>query len=233
LLAGKPIAFASNINIKKIVNDIAFCVGLVDKHVWFLYSLFFIQIMAFIIYRYKTLAKIFIIATVLIGIYCQFFASELIISSIFYYFSFFMFGQFDIFSKLKKIGKLKLISLVGGFLLIELLYLWNIDFLISLDIVFTIIKMTFGYFGIIGFVALVTLIFISKENIISYIGKNSFYIYLLHQPFIVSVSVAVSYSFFHNAFVSILISVICGTFIPLLYVHLKMKMKGLNNEKHS
>lgn len=169
--------------IGKAIFQILTLEGHIDKHLWFLYSLFIVFILTFI---FASFFKSPIGLLTMIAIYCLpiFLSMPELAERICKMMLFFQIGRFTTF--IDKYGQKKYF-LPTAFIFGTLLTIQRFDLLNQIRLLDNIFNI---FIGISGTLAMFCLSLIITENvagrIISKVGDYSFIIYLLHQPFIVS-----------------------------------------------
>lgn len=211
-------AFAENtqFSMKNILKDIILCDGTVDKHLWYIYLLFFISIASYIIDKSVVIKWILVALCAIIG--PSLFSKNLpTICNLPYYLPFFFLGKLDLYDLIKKISRKFRFVFFIAYIVGGIIYACNIQNLKKLGLGLAYIKYIAGYIGIVFF--FVILSFIEKKEIskwFCYLGEKSFVIYLLHQPIIVSGTALLSYKLMHSPIVSIIISTFVGVVTPVL-----------------
>ena len=206
----------SLINIKTFLFDIFLCNGTIDKHMWFIYVLFFIQLFAFLFDKKKWMLIATNFISIFLGIFLQTINHNQIVWSVIYYWFFFCLGRINIYEMLLKIK----ISIRGVITLLyfgfSIIYVFKVQVIEYKGFIFYLIKMGMGLYGIVAILSVISFFNFNNFSILKYIGQNSFVIYLFHQPFIVSVGVMIIYIFTHSSFLSIAIGTVFGVFVPVL-----------------
>ena len=203
-------------SMKNILKDIILCNGTVDKHLWYIYLLFFISIASYIIDQ-SVVIKWFLVAL------CAMIGPLLLsknlptICNLPYYLPFFFLGKLDLYSSIKKISEKFRFGFFIAYIIGGAIYACNIQSLKNFGLGLAYIKYIAGYIGIVFFLVIIS--FIEKKEISKWfccLGEKSFVIYLLHQPIIVSGTALLSYKLIHNPIVSITISTFVGVVTPVL-----------------
>ena len=220
-----------SVNLADLFRGLVFPEWNVDKHLWFIYQLFWIFVIRAFVNHYlrdENIRKLVDCCTVLIAliIYVLQIRPIYTISSVLRYLVFFMMGEYSICKKAKKSHLVlfvifEIIYAVQYFNKCEILYLEN----------FT--RLCVGYTSIALFMLLRSCIYPAvkkKSKTIVYLGVNSFWIYLVHQPFAVSGAVFVLSKVLikeggSNSYQAIIIIVV-ATIIGVVTGCIAIKIKG-------
>ncbi len=201
------------------------------QHIWYLYSLFMLSVFAFLCIKgFKSKYKyIVFIGTFLFWLFFRFnsdyhFIWKTALRGVW-------FGAGILFGiKKTATAKEKLIAVLS-MIIIYVLYrqLWIIDIPITL---FKIIELFVIYAIVIACVMLSQALEQAGDRIIKWLGKNSFYIYLFHQPFFGSGLGVVLYSILKLPIpLCVVVSVICCLLIPILIERVIKGVKTKYNAK--
>lgn len=217
----KVIASKNNIilpnKLKDVISDFILCKGIVDKHIWFIYVLFFIFIISFILREKNKKYNYIIVIIFLVLSITNLFDSNKVIWKILYYYLFFFMGKIDLYKKLKKNSK-NIFYIIFLLFIFEFIYIIFINQLKKYIFILKILKFIIAITSIDFYILLS--INLKKYNrlykIFGYFGKRSFEIYLLHQPFIVSGGVNILYTILGNVMLSIILGFIIGLFLPII-----------------
>lgn len=220
-LAAKSSGYSHHSLFQFIISTITYT-NVVDDHLWFIYVMFFIYIIAFnmnklYIEKYKIKndkLRIFMYLFVLYELTYWLKFPELIFKIIRYGFLFYIGCNFNKFIAEKKYNDfiITIIFLVS-FTIYAYIKLYDNDIYIICLIIpiieilgsYLIIKLSYVYLRVSKF-----------KTTLSFLGKNSYPIYLLHQPFIVNGLLFLLLSFKFSYFYTIIISTIFGCIIPLM-----------------
>lgn len=205
--------------IKESLIQIMTCNGNVDKHLWFLFALFFVFLIN-IVFSKKNNKKELLFSALIIWILVQSIGNNdyipFIVEQILKGFLYFMIGR-NSNNMLDKAMKCKFLGVISIIIFIFLTYMINAS-LISSSFLRTIIYIAIANLGI--YMVLLLSKSIEKNKKISIIferlSKYSFQIYLFHQPFIVSgiMGLAVKYTKL-KLIITIPIVVIIGIITPI------------------
>ena len=181
-----------SVNLADLFRGLVFPEWNVDKHLWFIYQLFWIFVIRALINHYlrnENIRKLVDCCTVLIAfiIYVLQISPIYTISSVLRYLVFFMMGEYSICNKAKK-------SHLVLFVIFEIVY--AVQYFNKCEILYleNFIRLCVGYTSIALFMFLRSCIYPAvkkKSKTIVYLRVNSFWIYLVHQPFAVSGTVFV------------------------------------------
>lgn len=211
-------------NVLDILKDVIICEGALDKHMWYIYLLFFISIIVYGINHNKRIKQILILVSVIIGPIL--FSMDLLpIYNLLYYLPIFFLGKVDINSYVKKMPSKKKAILVVGYLFFVIFYLKNIQWLKGFGYGLAYIKYIAGYVGILIFFVCLNVISKYFHTILQYIGQRSFIIYLFHQPIVVSGTALVSYKLLHSPIASMIMSTFAGIIAPIILEIVYRKVK--------
>lgn len=207
------------------LKDIVFCEGALDKHLWYIYLLFFISMVAYCIDNKKWI-KCILILVCTVGGPILFQKNLLPIYNLPYYLPIFFLGKVDINSIINKMSNRTRVSFSIGYLAFEAFYLCNIQWLKGLGYGLAYIKYIAGYLGIAFFFICMNGVRIKHVNsVLQYMGQRSFVIYLFHQPIVVSGTALVSYKLLHSPIASLIISTFAGIIVPILLELVYRKVK--------
>ncbi len=221
-------SFVENVqySVKNMVKDIIICEGSIDKHLWYIYLLFFISITSYLIDKSVIIKWILVALCIIIG--PVLFSQNLpTICNLPYYLPFFFLGKIDIYNLTKKINREIRIAVFLAYIIGGFIYAFNIQNFKKLGLGLAYVKYVAGYIGIIFFfIILISIKKIKMSNYFCYLGEKSFIIYLLHQPIIVSGTALLSYKIIHSAIVSITISTFAGVVTPILLEKVYRKVRS-------
>lgn len=199
-----------------ILKDILLCEGYVDKHLWYIYLLFFLSVFAFFLKQYNGINKFVIVLCLVFGPIIYSYEKLPVIFHIVYYYPFFLLGKFNLYDWIKTINIRIRITYIILYILFSLFYAYKIQVFKTFGVGLAYIKYIGGFAGIIF-----TVILLGKEDdgffskILRYLGNNSYVIYLLHQPFIVSGTALFVYTVTRIPLIATIIAMICGIVLPL------------------
>lgn len=223
--------YVVNFSFSEIIVDLVFCLEKLDKHIWFMYILFFVTIITLIIVKFKfnnyMISMVFII---LWFIYNAFIGdtNDTIAKILYYYLFFNMYKLRKNTDKLLERKKL----IISIFVILEFLYIYGIDFWNNNLTLLRFLRLIIAIISIYIFLFIGNYIYL-KGNLLKgkliFIGKNSFVIYLWHQPFIVSGVTNILYILRVPVLIALIISSILGIIIPLIIKGLYEKIKLLMN----
>lgn len=208
-----------------VIRDIIFCEGALDKHLWYIYLLFFISVVAYLIDKKVVLQSVLVVCA-LVG--PVLFSKNLLpIYNLTYYLPIFFLGKVDVNSFINKMSKMAKCAFVVGYLCFEAIYLSNIQWFKGLGYGLAYIKYIAGYFGIFFFFICISMMKNKYfDSILQYMGRRSFPVYLFHQPIVVSGTALVSYKLFHSPIASVVISTLAGIITPIVIEIIYRKAKG-------
>lgn len=212
------------------------CYNNIDKHIWFLYVLFWIQIIFFHLKGFPNGIKrnsLFILCTLLLGFLHKFFEVPTILGRIINYSFFFLCGGLLRRYEIKFANKKKVCKCIYAFsLILSIIYvLIPTHFILKSSIAY------FLYFlfekGTGALISMGLILFFKKTNVnqnirlIEVCSENSYGIYLFHQPFITSGTATVILYGFNNPYLACIAATITGIIFPIVIVKLFRKSKLL------
>lgn len=201
------------------LRDIVFCQGQLDKHLWFIYVLFFVSIIVVVIKKIKLSATVLTLSSLILIILLKIRIPDIdegsfrILYFIIYYLFFYCLGKSGFF--VSKNSKKILIPTTAIFVLLEAILILNFFFVKKSGYFIDVLKLVIGVVSSLSLVAFFSISRNKKMKILELIGLKSFSIYLIHQPFVVSGSVAILLKIGLPVLAVMFISTLIGVTVPL------------------
>lgn len=211
-------------SLSKTIFEILTHQGHIDKHLWFVYALFFIFLINILLIRtMKNPAMLFVMF--LLSILGPSLNHYVILSSIAKYMFYFCLARFYLNSEMIR----KIYMRINSISLLTIFLVMNLGCTVcklQLDLENTVIKLSLRLWtqliAVLGIAIVCRLANLIKDSgktgkVLSIFGNHSFDIYLMHAPFLVSglVGILLRYSPMPK-FIICLIAFVCGLLLPVL-----------------
>lgn len=236
VLPGVAEKIIGKISLKGVINAVLFCENNICEHLWFIYVLFLVQIIAFVLYSHcmrgkKTLICLYSVSLLVAYVNGSIFRFPGVFVRVPQYLFYFIIGPY--LWKNKDKSWMKALGIVWGgevlFSLVStdaLLILGNTGSIFNnrlYSYVFSRINELILNIG--GFSALYSFVKEIKRNnfcyrALTYLGRNSMTVYLFHHPYITAGTVFILNAIRVYSGVAIMVGTIVGVGIPLLLSNL-------------
>lgn len=207
------------------LRDIIFCEGQLDKHLWFIYVLFFVSIIVVVIKRVRVSATVLTLSSLILIVLLKIKIPNIdegsfrILYFIIYYLFFYCLGKSGFF--IARNSRKILIPTTVVFVLLEAILILNFFFEKKSGYFIDILKLLIGIVSSLCLVAVFSILRKKKMKILELVGLKSFSIYLIHQPFVVSGSAAILLKIGLPVLAVMFISTLIGVTVPLFIDHVQ------------